>query len=90
MNTRDIRELLRGSIDPKLGKVLIAQQEDIAALKQMVMKLAGMFDQVVDNQLKQAGAVGELSALRPLAVRMRQEAVSIGSDPSMTGEHDGH
>lgn len=88
MNTRDIRELLRGRIDPRLGKVIIAQQEDIAALKQMVMKLAGMFDQLVNNQIGQAGAIAELTALRPLAEKMRNDASAVATDPSMTGEYD--
>jgi hypothetical protein len=88
MNTREIRELLRGHIDPRLGKVIIAQQEDIAALKQMTMTLAGMFDQLVTNQIAQANAVDSMRSLRPLAEKLKNTAVSIGSDPSLTGEHD--
>lgn len=88
VNTRDIRELLRGHVDPRLGKVLIAQQEDIAALKQMVMRLAGMFDHLVDNQLAQANAVDAMRALRPLADKLKQQAVEVGTDPVLTGQHD--
>lgn len=88
MNTRDIRELLRGQIDPRLGKVLIAQQEDIASLKQMVMRLAGMFDQLVSNQIAQSNAVDQLRSLRPLADKLKQEALEVGSDASLTGEYD--
>lgn len=88
MNTRDIRELLRGNIDPRLGKVLISQQEDIAALKQMVMQLAGLIDAILNNQIKQANAVEQMRHLRPLAEKQRQVAIAVGSDPSMTGEHD--
>jgi uncharacterized coiled-coil protein SlyX len=88
MNTRDIRELLRGRIDPRLGKVLIAQQEDIAALKQQVMTLAGLFDQLVNNQISIANATKELTALRPLAQKMKQMGMEVSSDPSLTGEYD--
>jgi hypothetical protein len=88
MNTRDIRELLRGHIDPKLGKVLISQQEDIAALKQQLMTLAGLFDQLVNNQIAIANASKELQALRPLAQKMKQQGTEVGSDPSLTGQYD--
>lgn len=88
MNTRDIRELLRGNIDPRLGKVLIAQQEDIASLKQMVMHLAGMLNKVFDNQIVQADAVAQLRSMRPLIQKQKQMATEIGSDPSLTGEFD--
>lgn len=89
MNTRDIRELLRGHIDPRIGKVLISQQEDIAALKQMVMKLAGLMDSLLNNQISQANVVAQMRDMRPLAEKQRQIAVEVGSDPSMTGEYDG-
>ncbi len=88
MNTRDIRELLRGNVDPRIGRVLIAQQEDIASLKQMVMRLAGLFNTLVDNQVKQADAVGQLTALRPLAQKMKAMGTEVGSDPSLTGALD--
>jgi hypothetical protein len=88
MNTRDIRELLRGSIDPKLGKVLISQQEDIASLKQMVMQLAGLFDQMLNNQITIANATKDLQAMTPLMKKMKQMGMEVGSDPSLTGESD--
>jgi hypothetical protein len=89
MNTRDIRELLHGHIDPRLGKVLISQQEDIASLKQMVMQLAGLFDKMQDNQLVVINATEELKSLRPLALKMKQQGTEVGSDPSLTGQYDG-
>jgi hypothetical protein len=89
MNTRDIRELLRGHIDPRLGKVLISQQEDIASLKQMVIKLAGLIDSILNNQITQATVVEQMRALRPLAEKQRQVAVDVGGDPSLTGQYDG-
>lgn len=88
MNTRDIRELLRGHIDPRLGKVLISQQEDIAALKQQLMQLAGLFDQLVNNQIAIANATKGLQQLTPLAQKMKQMGMEVGSDPSLTGEYD--
>ena len=88
MNTRDIRELLRGHIDPRLGKVLISQQEDIAALKQQLMQLAGLFDQLVNNQIAIANATKDLQQLTPLAQKMKQMGMEVGSDPSLTGEYD--
>jgi hypothetical protein len=88
MNTRDIRELLRGHIDPKLGKVLISQQEDIAALKQQLMQLAGLFDQLVNNQIAIANATKDLQGLTPLAKKMKQMGTEVGSDPSLTGQYD--
>ena len=90
MNTREIRDLLRGHIDPRLGKVLISQQEDIASLKKMVMELAGLLNQVLNNQIVQAGAVEHMRKLTPLYQKMQNDAVSVASDPSMTGEYDGH
>lgn len=88
MNTRDIRELLRGHIDPKLGKVLISQQEDIASLKQMVMQLAGLFDKVLNNQIIIANATKELQAMTPLMKKMKEMGMEVGSDPTLTGEYD--
>lgn len=88
MNTRDIRELLRGHIDPRLGKVIISQQEDIAALKQQLMALAGLFDRLVNNQIAIAEATKGLQALTPLAQKMKQQGMEVGSDPSLTGEYD--
>lgn len=90
MNTRDIRELLRGHIDPKLGRVIIAQQEDIASLRQQVMSLAGMFSQLANNQIVQANAVERLRAMRPLAEKLKAMGEEVGSDPSITGAHDEH
>lgn len=48
MKPRDIRELLRGKIDPELGKVLVALAEDQVEVKQMIRELLLMFGKMAD------------------------------------------
>lgn len=45
---RDIRELLRGKINPELGKVLLGLAEDHAEIRQMLKELLLMFSKIAD------------------------------------------
>jgi hypothetical protein len=88
VNSRDIREALRGRVDPRLGSVLIALNEDVKALRQQMMKLAELFDQLADNQIRQANAVNTLRMQLPYLKALKEQGQAVGSDPSITGEND--
>jgi len=84
MNDRDIREL-RGSIDPRLGKILISFNGDIKALRQHVASLTTLLNQLADVMGKQQIV---MEKFKPLMQRAKQMGIDIGSDPSVTGEID--
>ena len=81
---RDIREL-RGSIDPRLGKILIQMNGDIHALRQMVSAMAGQMNQLADVMGKQQVV---MEHFRPYIQRLKQAGMEVSSDPSVTGEID--
>jgi len=84
MNDRDIREL-RGSIDPRLGKILISLNGDIKALRQHVASLTTLLNQLADVMGKQQIV---MEKFKPLMQRAKQMGIDIGSDPNVTGEID--
>lgn len=84
MNDRDIREL-RGSIDPRLGKILISHNADIKALRQHMASLTTLLNQLADVMGKQQIV---MEKFKPLVQRAKQMGIEIGSDPSVTGEID--
>ena len=83
INSRQIREL-RGSIDPRLGKILVGLCEDNHTLKQQVQLLAGMFDQMCNLLNTQSAALGAVKQAQVAA--MRQRGVEVSTDPTLTGE----
>lgn len=80
-----IRSALKGKIDPELGRVLISLNEDNAALKQMVNEIAGMINQLADLMGKQQLM---MDTFKPYINKMKQLGLDVGSDPTVTGEHD--
>jgi hypothetical protein len=79
---------LRGKIDPNLGKVLITHNEDIASLKQMIMKLAGALQDFAHVLQTQHELIRRIKELTPTAQKAEQLGISVGSNPVVTGEHD--
>jgi hypothetical protein len=89
IRSRDIVMLereLTGNVHPKLMKALVNILEDHAAMKQQIMQLAGLFDQLINNQIAQAKAVNQMRSLAPLLQRMKAAGTEVGSDPTITGE----
>lgn len=84
MDDRTIREL-RGSIDPRLGKILISMNGDIHALRQHVSAMATMMNQLADLLGKQQLV---MENFKPYVQRLKQMGMEVGSDPSVTGEID--
>lgn len=84
INSREIRELLRGNVDPRLGKVLVSLSEDNHTLKQQVMLLAQMFDQMCNLLNMQGAALGAVKQAQ--IAEMRRRGVEISTDPTLTGE----
>lgn len=81
---RDIREL-RGSIDPRLGKILISMNGDIHAMRQMISQMATMMNGLADLLGKQQII---MENMKPYVQRLRDMGMAVGSDPSITGEVD--
>ena len=85
---RDIREL-RGSIDPRLGRILIEMNGDIHALRQAIGTLAGICQELA-AALKMHNS--QLEKVRkqanPHAERLQRMGMEVSSDPSVTGEID--
>jgi hypothetical protein len=46
---REIRELLRGKIDPALGKILVQMAEDARETRRMVVECAAICEQLTDT-----------------------------------------
>jgi hypothetical protein len=91
VNSRDIVLLereLRGHVDPRVLKLLIKMNEDLHAHKQMIMQLAALFDKLADNQIIISNATQTLQNMMPHIQRMKQMGMEVGSDPTLTGEHD--
>lgn len=84
MNDRDIREL-RGSIDPRLGKILISFNGDIHALRQHVAAMGTLMNQLADVMGKQQVV---MENFKPYIQRLKQMGMEVSSDPSVTGEID--
>lgn len=91
-NSREIRMLERAlgsaNLHPHVAKVLVQIVEDNHAMKQQIMQLASLFDGLINNQIRQAQAVGKLQALEPHIRKMKELGLAVGSDPTLTGEHD--
>lgn len=91
VNSRDIVLLereLRGHVDPRVLKLLLKMNEDMHAMRQQIMSLAGLFDQMVNNQIVLAGATATMKDMMPHVQRMKAAGMEVGSDPTLTGEHD--
>lgn len=89
LNSRDIRQLeraLQGNVHPELIKVIIRLIEDSHAQRQMIVTLAGLFDQLVNNQITMANATRAVQDQLPHIRRMKAAGMEVGSDPSLTGE----
>jgi hypothetical protein len=79
-----IRELI-GVIDPRLGRILIGMNDDIHALRGSVRDLATLMNQLADLMGKQQVV---MSAMKGYTKRLQEMGMAVGSDPSVTGEHD--
>lgn len=80
MNARDIRILLRGKVDPDLGKVLVALAERQDHLFQLLGQLAQSMDVMADGLLAQANAVGAMQGKHDDIKRARQAGVKVASE----------
>lgn len=91
LNRRDIFDLeraCRGNVPPGVFKALMSFNEDIHAMRQQIMQLATMFDQLVNNQIAIANATKTLTDQSSIAKKLKQMGMEVGSDPSITGEVD--
>lgn len=86
---RDIREL-RGTIDPRLGRILIDMNGDIHALRQAIGTLASVCQELASALNVHNTKLAEVvqSRANPHAERLRQMGMEVSSDPSVTGEID--
>ena len=91
IKSRDIVLLereLTGQIHPALLKTLIRIVEDHNAMKQQIMSLASLMDRMADTQSHTIMATKQLQEALPLHKRAKELAIRVGSDPTLTGEHD--
>lgn len=86
MKANTIRSNLRGKIEPELGKVLVSFAEDIATMKQMISQLASNMNILADALDVQTKVLHQMES--SVAKRARELNVSVGSDPTITGEND--
>lgn len=86
MNARDIRVLLRGNIDPALGKVLVGLAERQDHLFQLLGQLAQNMDSMANSLLAQGGAVASLQGAHDRIKQARSGGISVQSE--LTGEAD--
>ena len=84
---RDIRTL-RGKIDPELGKILIAMNSDIHAMRQMIQQLASLFDHVASMLHLHSNALAQMRTHETHIQNLRKMGMEVSSDPSITGEVD--
>lgn len=88
MKNNEIRVLLRGKVDPDLGRVLISHNEDIKSLKQMVTQLASLIDKMADMMSLHTDAITVVR--KEQTERFKRLGINVGSDPVLTGESDEH
>lgn len=91
LNRRDLFDLeraCRGNVPPGVFKALMSFNEDIHAMRQQIMQLATMFDQLVNNQIAISSATKILTDQSAIAQKLKQMGMEVGSDPSITGEAD--
>lgn len=84
---RDIREL-RGQIPQKLGQILIELNGDIHAIRQAIGTLAHAVSELAGALNLHNSKLAELSQTKAnnSAERLKQMAMEVGSDPTITGE----
>lgn len=84
---RDIREL-RGKIDPLLGKILIEMNGDIHAIRQAIGTLAQATAELAGALNLHNAKLAHLAQTKGnnAAERLQQQAMEVGSDPTITGE----
>jgi hypothetical protein len=70
MKAREVRELLRGKIDPAVSSVIEALAEDISVQKEQLLQLATMYDgiinmnaQIVDIAGNMRGALDQMKSV---------------------------
>ncbi len=99
LKPRDIRELLRGKIDPQLGTVLVKLAEDNAEIRQMIKETLTMFGQlaslmevhtIILDQLKKDPRLntGAAEAIRKTAAAMGSDHKSIVQSETIGGDDD--
>lgn len=61
VRAREIRERLRGKVEPELLVILEAMAEDYGTQQQEILRLATMLDEMIDNYINLAGALSAIS-----------------------------
>jgi hypothetical protein len=84
---RDIREL-RGHIPQKLGQILIEMNGDIHAIRQAVGTLAQATGELAGALNLHNSKLADLAQTKANnhAERLKQMAMEVSSDPTITGE----
>ena len=84
---RDIREL-RGQIPQKLGQILIEMNGDIHAIRQAIGTLAAATGELAGALNLHNAKLADLAKTKGnnAAERLQQQAMEVGSDPTITGE----
>lgn len=101
LNSRQIRDLereCRGKVPPGIFGALLGINEDIRSMRQQIMELAGALvtlsdiaeklNVLMDNPTIKRGALTNLERMSAVAARAKQLGVSVGSEPTLTGEAD--
>ena len=79
VNARDIRMLLRGSIDPQLGKVLVGLAERQDHLYQLLITLATSFDKLATALLVQSTVSEHLMGMHQQIKEAKAMGVKVES-----------
>lgn len=88
MNARDIRVLLRGKVDPDLGKTLVALAERQDHLFQLLGQLAQSMDVLADALMAQGNAVSGMQRMHDDIKLAKRAGVKVASEVARDGNDD--
>ncbi len=80
MGARDIRMLLRGKVDPDVGKVLVSLADRQDHLYQLMAQMAEMMNIMADGQLATTNAVGVLRDQNEALKAAKRAGVNVASE----------
>jgi hypothetical protein len=89
MNINDIELLVKdGHISKRVGYVLRYQHEQLEAQKQMILKLANMFNRMTDLQMQTMAGSAAMTGRLDSMLGIKREGIEVSSDATLTGSMD--
>jgi len=85
LRARQIRDELKGQVDPKVGKMLVLMAEDIHTLNEQLITLAQLFDRMCDQMNTMMGVALTTQKSVDAVKKIGLPEGSVQSEPTKIG-----